>query len=158
MSFETTWEAIDNEFLRMRRAVAENQRFLKALDDVQDNSTLYDGLIGSIAMNLQGFYTGAERILLKVCRDIDTSVPKGEQWHRALIEQVSIETDARPALLNSMTLSALKELCKFRHFVRNAYVYKLDAYQVLLLANTLETCCDNLHRDYLAFKRIVTEK
>lgn len=157
MSFEAIWESIGNEFSKMEQAIAENQRFLSALDDVTENSTLYDGLIGSIAMNLQSFYTGAERVLLKISRNIDKSIPKGENWHKALIEQMAIKTYTRPALLSSATFLELQELCKFRHFIRNAYSYSLDAPKVLLLANVLTTCWDHLYRDYLVFKQAIAK-
>jgi len=53
---EDTWEAIENECLKMQQALSENQRFLKVLDSLQTNSAPYDGIIGSLAMNIQSFY------------------------------------------------------------------------------------------------------
>ncbi|MBX2863380.1 MAG: hypothetical protein KTR27_07465 [Leptolyngbyaceae cyanobacterium MAG.088] len=158
MTFDSVWVHIDNELLKMQKALYENQRFLAAVENYQQDSVLYDGLIGSLAMNLQSFYTGAERICLKIARDIDDSVARGERWHKTLLEQMAIETDQRPVVLESDTFTQLEQLRGFRHFVRNAYSYTLEAERVLLLAETLTTCYESLERNYLIFKQLLQKQ
>lgn len=158
MTFDSTWAQIENELLKMQEALSENQRFLAALANHQQNSVLYDGLVGTLAMNLQSFYTGAERICLKIARDIDDSVPRGDRWHKTLLEQMVVDTDQRPVVLAADTFTQLEQLRGFRHFVRNAYTYTLDSEKVLVLAEVLTACYENLYRDYSAFKQHLEEQ
>ncbi len=78
MKLARAWNLIDNEFIKMQKALDENNVFLRKLESPPENSDLHHALICATAMNLQGFYTGAERILLAVARYIDESIPKGE--------------------------------------------------------------------------------
>ena len=158
MTFDSIGAHIDNELLKMQQALSENQRFLAALENYQQDAVLYDGLIGSLAMNLQSFYTGAERICLKIARDIDDSVPRGDRWHKTLLEQMAIDIDQRPVVLAADTFTQLEQLRGFRHFVRNAYTYTLDAEKVLVLAEALTICYENLYRDYSVFKQLLEEQ
>jgi len=155
MTLDGLWLAIENEFLKMQKALSENRRLMAALENTQTNSALYDGVIAALAMNLQSFYTGAERIFQKISLNIDGSVPAGKSWHKMLLEQMSIETEFRPFLLSAETFPALNELLGFRHFVRNAYTYTLDAQKVLALTNALPTCYQNLRQDYSSFKQVL---
>ena len=158
MTFDSTWAHIDNELIKMQQALHENQRFLAALEGQQQDTVLYDGLIGSLAMNLQSFYTGAERICLKIAKDIDDSIPRGDRWHKTLLEQMMIDTDQRPAFLTMDTFTQFEQLRGFRHFVRNAYTYTIDAERVVELAEGLKTCYEKLYCDYSALKQFFKEQ
>ena len=41
--------------------------------------------LGTIALNLHGFYSGAERIFRDIANDIDGSLPTSSDWHRRLL-------------------------------------------------------------------------
>lgn len=47
--------------------------------------------LDSVALNLHGLYTGMERIFERIAVTVDGSKPKGENWHKALLQQVSNE-------------------------------------------------------------------
>jgi len=68
-----------------------------------------------------------------------------------------IETESRPIFLSFDTFRDLDELRRFRHVVRNIYTYKLDAQKVLILANLLPICYENLRQDYLSFRQVLDE-
>ena len=58
---------------------------------------------------------------------LDGSLPKGENWHQALLVQVSNEvTGIRPAVISKQTLKRLDEYRGFRHVVRNVYTFHFD--------------------------------
>lgn len=81
-----------------------------------------------MALNLHGFYSGLERILERLAETVDGSLPKGENWHQALLVQMSKEvTGIRPAVISLQTLKRLDEYRGFRHVVRNVYTFHFDA-------------------------------
>jgi len=52
-----------------------------------------DFYLDSVALNLHGFYSGIERIFERLGESIDGRLPKGENWHQALLVQMSKEVD-----------------------------------------------------------------
>ena len=61
--------------------VVERATYLLAKATQRNDNDYYDG----IALNLHSFYTGIERILEEIARDIDASIPTGQNWHRDLL-------------------------------------------------------------------------
>jgi hypothetical protein len=98
----------------------------RLLDKIERSGDL--DYLGAVAMNLQSFYTGVERIFLLIARSIDLSIPTGERWHQLLIEQMATEIDTvRPSLLRDSTRLKLDELRRFRHVARSLYAFRLNA-------------------------------
>ncbi len=78
-------------------------------------------------MNLHGFYSGIERIFERLAETLDGNLPKGENWHQALLVQMSKDvTGIRPAVISLQTLKRLDEYRGFRHVVRNVYTFHFD--------------------------------
>ncbi len=101
MSLPTLWQKVEIELGELRIVAAEVERLLEKVERSQDLDYL-----GAIAMNLQSFYTGAERIFLLIARGIDLSIPTGDRWHQLLMEQMTTEIDAvRPLLPKETTLT-----------------------------------------------------
>ena len=86
-----------------------------------------DFYLDSVALNLHGFYSGIERIFERLAETLDGSLPKGENWHQALLIQMSKEVEGiRPAVISQQTLKYLDEYRGFRHVVRNVYTFHFD--------------------------------
>lgn len=84
-----------------------------------------------VAVNLHGWYTALETALERIGRLLDQSVPDGDAWHADLIAQMQLEVPGvRPAVIPKNVESGLRELRRFRHFFRNAYVLDLDPARV----------------------------
>jgi hypothetical protein len=82
-------------------------------------------------MVLHGWYTALETALERIGRLLDQSVPDGEAWHADLIAQMQLEVPGvRPAVIPRNVEAGLRELRRFRHFFRNAYVLDLDPVRV----------------------------
>lgn len=159
MSYQPLFAKIQNELSKMEIAVQQNQRFLDALQTIDPDSAAYQGIIGGIAMNLQSFYTGAERIFTAVAKGIDGSGPQGEKWHQDLLDQRSVEIpDVRSAVIQADTLVALDNLLGFRHFVRNAYSYTLEPDKVLENATVVSQYFAKLARDCQNFQMLLMGK
>lgn len=108
--------------------------------------------LGTVALNLHGYYSGAERIFREVALELDGGLPQGSDWHRRLLRQMAVEVpDTRPAIMGDITLKALSDLCAFRHVVRNVYTFDLIPTRVETLATELPEIHQRLQADLIAF-------
>ena len=83
------------------------------------------------AVALHAWYTGLDRLLERVVRQLDGEVPEGDSWHRELLFQVTTTLPGvRPAVLPEALRDGLFDLLGFRHFFRHAYRVDLDPARV----------------------------
>ena len=73
------------------------------------------------ALRLQSLYTGIERCFVQIVRVLNGGPPDGADWHRRLLDRMTVPTEVRPALLDAATAKGLAELMCFRHVVRHLY-------------------------------------
>jgi hypothetical protein len=86
--------------------------------------------VDAAALRLQSLYTGIERCLLQIVRVLNGGTPEGADWHRRLLDRLTLATESRPVLLSADTARALALLLGFRHVVRHLYADDLDPDQV----------------------------
>ncbi|MEZ4592116.1 MAG: hypothetical protein R3D55_13385 [Chloroflexota bacterium] len=109
-----------------------------------NNFAYYDAL----ALNLHGFYMGIERIFEDIARTIEKHLPNNEKWHRALLQQMSLEIPStRPPVIQKQTSNCLDEYLRFRHFVRHGYTLNFQANRVKELAEMLPECFTAVQQD-----------
>jgi hypothetical protein len=157
MTYQQLFARIQTELGKMERAVCDNNEFIAALETVELPST-YNAVIGGISMNLQGLYTGAERIFMAIAQDVDGTKPEGDQWHQSLLTQMSTNFgEIRPSVISHQTFEDLEEFLRFRHVVRSAYSHQLDTNSVLKNAARLPQCFKNLSDDCEALQRSLNE-
>ena len=147
IQYEELFNQVQSELGKIERAVQTNTKLIAALESVEEDSDAYEGIVGGIAMNLQGAYTGIERILTAISKEVDNVVPAGTQWHRNLLAQMIKASENRPAVLSDRTVADLRLLLGFCHVIRNAYSYTLDTDKVLENANRLLECFTNFAYD-----------
>lgn len=95
-------------------------------------------LIDAAALNLHDFYTGLERIFQHIADAVDNSIPSGRDWHRDLLNQMSMPiVRVRPQVLSPQTTTLLREYLGFRHVVRNVYAFHFNAARVEQLVDGL---------------------
>jgi hypothetical protein len=81
---------------------------------------------------IQDYYSGVERIFKRIAAEIDERLPKGENWHKSLLDQMKIEVPGvRPRVISKTTYSKLDDLRSFRHKVGNIYGFNLIPERVL---------------------------
>jgi hypothetical protein len=115
-----------------------------------------DFYLDSVALNLQSFYGGMEGIFELVATIIDESLPQGAEWHKALLDQMSIELpNLRPALISEETRKFLDEYRSFRHVVRNIYAFKLSSAKIQHLVESLSTTFAQVKLEISAFIRFL---
>ena len=61
---------------------------------------------------LHSFYTEIEKILRLITREWDGQMSSSEAWHRELLNQMSVATAARPAVLSGALVEALGEFLR----------------------------------------------
>ncbi|MGB2923715.1 MAG: nucleotidyltransferase domain-containing protein [Limnothrix sp.] len=138
---------IRQELEEIDKLVENNQRLLQKLRATQDEDYL-----GSIALNLHSFYSGAERIFKQIAQTVDQSVPDTADWHRQLLRQMTADLDGlRPFVITKETKNLLDEYCSFRHVVRNIYSTNLKFKRLEELAENLPMCFKSLRIDLKNF-------
>lgn len=131
---------IRQELVDLRPCVNRAQALMTKAADRGDLDYL-DG----VALTLHAFYTGVERVLEAIAREVDGAVPGGPEWHRDLLLQMSGGIEGvRPAVLSEETRRCLDAYCGFRQVVRNMYSYNLDPERVRRLAMELPACYDDV--------------
>jgi hypothetical protein len=82
---------------------------------------------GALALALDRAYTALESVLDRIARTLEGGPPVGEDWHRALLANATLEIeDVRPRILGPHAFAAADDLRRLRHFVRHAYAAPLD--------------------------------
>ncbi len=115
-----------------RRLAAEIEAELAELDGLEqefndrptDDDTYSVRARGSI---LHDFYVGFERILVRIAQELNGGVPRGEQWHQQLIDDMRLAiAEVRPPVIAPELAKTLQEYLRFRHVFRNVYGSVLD--------------------------------
>ncbi|MCY4123520.1 MAG: hypothetical protein OXG72_21645, partial [Acidobacteria bacterium] len=88
-----------------RRLAAEIEHELEGLEQLgeevaaaplDDDNTFALRARGSM---LHDFYGGIERVFVRIAEELDGGVPHGEQWHRQMLTDMSLEIPGvRPAV------------------------------------------------------------
>ena len=106
-------------------------------------------IVGSI---LHDYYTAIENAFKVVATRIDKSVPQGEQWHKELLEQMSLEiSGVRVPLISPATAAKLQPMRGFRHVFRNVYGFELSSSRVKELLQLLPTVSTLVKGDFQKF-------
>ena len=81
--------------------------------------------LSALAAMLHAFYTGVENIFKRVAVELDGGPPKGEFWHRQLLDSMTQPGPARPAVISGPLRKMLRDYLDFRHVFRQAYTFEL---------------------------------
>jgi hypothetical protein len=113
--------------------------------------------LAGLAQHIAQAYTIMEGVLAFVARRMDCVPVTGGDWHKELIRRVSqpFERPARPTLISAPLASDLRELCEFRHVVRNIYPTHLDEARVRENLERLIRAARSLGTEARAFAVVV---
>lgn len=139
---------------RIRQDLTELNQVLARLQEawLRAHRSGDDFYLDSVALNLHGFYSGIERIFRRLAETLDGSLPAGENWHQALLVQMSKEVvGTRPAVISQQASKRLDEYRGFRHVVRNVYAYHFDSAKLEKLVIGAEDTFTLLRAELLAF-------
>ena len=142
-------ERIADERRKIERTVEEIKVRLKKMEEAsaEDLADLKD----LIAMRLPVFYMGVENIFKRIAEEIDMDEPQGKNWHTDLLQQMSTSRASRPFVISEKTVTALTLILKFRHRVRNIYVFELEIEKTVENAQQVCNIFDDLSTELDAF-------
>jgi hypothetical protein len=75
----------------------------------------------ALAALLHAFYSGAENIFKRISLHLDKGLPKGEAWHRELLDSMLHGSLNRSSVLSPELYGLLQNYMGFRHLFRNIY-------------------------------------
>ncbi len=145
---------IRTEFADLEQVVSRCEEALK-----RSKSSSDDLYLDSVALNLQGFYSGVERLLQLIATTIDGNLPQGAEWHKELLEQMSQEMpDIRPAILSENAKISLDSYRSVRHVVRFTYTFRLEPKRLEELTEELRPTFAIVQRELEAFADLLIQR
>ena len=148
-------ERIRDELPETERII---QRALRAWPKAQKGSRGREVYLDSVALNLQAFYTGIERLFELIARQVDHILPPGETCHRDLLKQMGKDMPGiRPAVIDPQSAFDLDDFRRFRHLVQNIYTFNLVPGKMESLIQTLPNLWAKLRAELLAFAEFLDD-
>ena len=149
-----TDEIVKELIERIHLELDEIPRVLARIDAVWERArhSNDDYYIDGVALNLHGFYMGLERIFTHIAETVDGKLPRGENWHLLLLQQMMFEVPrVRPAVISTETGMKLDEYRRFRHIVRNVYTHHFDPVKIGKLVSSASELFAEIKAELLAF-------
>jgi hypothetical protein len=144
-------QRISQELNKISKAIGQLEIFMGQLNHIPEK-IYQEALVNSIALNLQGIYTGFERIFEVIATEVDLRLPTGDKWHRDLLDQMAVDIpNVRKTVIIEETRLILDELRRFCHVVRSAYSFQLDKQKVLGVATQFYSCYQNIIKEIQLF-------
>ena len=142
-------QRISDGFTNVKGAVKLIDQALQNLKDAPDRYRR--SIEDEISRYLYDFYKQLENILEQIAQDVDKVVPKGEQWHKELLQQMSESNTIRAPVLSQETYLELKKLLGFRHVFLYIYGGELDYEKMLINATLVKEMFPNLSKELEVF-------
>ncbi len=133
------------QLTRLREEMEEVNQLIDTLPDLAH--VFYENQ----ALKLHNFYSGCERIFRIVASELNGALPSGYDWHKRLLERMTVTHEGRPALISNETARLLEKYLAFRHIVRNIYGFELEAERVTQLLAQQRTAWQKFEADARQF-------
>ena len=116
------WGDIDRDIASSRHHFEMGVALFAELREAAPGRDLYVRTM-SFLHAMQSGYTSFEAGMKRLLAMLDEPLPKGAEWHKALVDRLSEPAPgSRPALLDEATLGrAVKGLLRFRHVAAHTY-------------------------------------
>ncbi|MCP4421877.1 MAG: hypothetical protein GY805_35130 [Chloroflexi bacterium] len=145
---------------RISRHLSDIEKAVNHSEEVYEEAAQGENKIyfEALALNLHGFYLGVERVFEDIARTFDQNVPTGSDWHRILLQQMSLDMPPiRPPIIQDATHRCLDEYRGFRHVVRHGYTFDLKIKSVTELAQDLRGCFTAVSQDLNNFTQFLQQ-
>ncbi len=146
---------IHRECLELDRLVETClKRYERRSEFARTNSE--DILADSLAACLHSFYGSIERVFEAIVRQIDGAASRGAEWHRELLQAVSVpRAGMRPQIISEESYRTLEPYRSFRHVFRHLYSHHIDPGRIFTLTEGLAGDCMRVRTDLMQFADIV---
>ena len=142
-------QRISDGFTNVKEVVTRIDHAVQNLKDAPDRYRR--SIEVEISRYLYDFYKQLESIFEKIAQDVDKVVPKGEQWHKDLLQQMLEPNTIRQPVLSQETHLALKKLLGFRHVFLYIYGDELDYDKMLINATLVKEVFPILSKEIAIF-------
>ena len=142
-------QRINDELVKIESTVSG---IAKALEDIEVIPANYRQYIEeSIGKKLADVYNGIEKIFERIAREVDMHVPRGSQWHKVLLTQMTEQRAERPPAISEKTFPRLEELLRFRHAFNNIYGEDLVYEEIEPHAKSIDALFESVSQDLRTF-------
>lgn len=115
------------KFIRLKKNINKELQEIERLKDEKDNQPFDSAHPRVLASILHDFYTGMERVFLRITKEIDGELPQGEDWHKEMLINMSLDLEEiRPRVISQALAEKLEEYLRFRHLFRNIYGFVIE--------------------------------
>lgn len=131
------------------RVEAEFENIQKALSRLPQSKNLPNLSIlelAGVAALIHSFYNGVENILKQAVLETGKVLPRGETWHRDLVELAASE-----GIIATKVHKELKQYLAFRHFFSHTYAFELDPERLVPLVEAAPLLFKSLQEDIEKF-------
>jgi hypothetical protein len=104
-----------------------------------------------IAMILQSFYNGIEKIMLLIVKNKDSKLPNGIKWHKELFDCTFTKTEYRTKVFGNELGESLNDYLQFRHLTRHTYGFQLTWEKMEDLLFNMNMIWDKVKEDIKIF-------
>ena len=102
---------------------------------------------------LHDFYNGVENIFRRVAQELNGGLPAGEDWHKQLLTDMSLDVKGvRPPLVSEDLKLKLQKYLGFRYIFRNVYGFHLEQEQIKVMVKEFPRILSWLRREIAAFQ------
>jgi len=102
---------------------------------------------------LHDFYNGVENIFRRVAQELNGGLPAGEDWHKQLLTDMSLDVKGvRPPLVSEDLKLKLQKYLGFRHIFRDVYGFHLEQEQIKVMVKEFPRILSWLRREIAAFQ------
>ena len=155
------------EYLTLKARVNEELENIKRLETGLRKLKLFPGIKAEslnglpledevscrvIGSYLHDYYSGLEKVFIHVARSFGETLPTGTQWHKELLEKMSLNIPGvRTAFITKPTAAKVDELRGFRHVFRNAYGFSINPVREQALLANLPVIAKSVKKDIQDF-------
>jgi hypothetical protein len=92
----------------------------------------------ALATYLMNFYNGIENIMKRCAKEYYKGMPKGDDWHKRLLQQSCLYNKNKVPLFDKNTVDKLYNYLAFRHFFIHGYGFKLERNKMASLIDNID--------------------
>jgi hypothetical protein len=138
-------QAENGKIIRLIATIEKDLSDLETLKNEVDEIDIHNThprILGSI---LHDFYTGVEKIFLRIASDLEGGQPQGKSWHKDLLDEMAIGLNRiRPAVIDEELRMKLEEYLRFRHLFRGIYGFQLSQNHLEIIFENF----DDIYKDF----------
>jgi len=105
----------------------------------------------ALGLFLHSFYNGVENIMKLIVRDQKGKITPSSKWHKDLFDLCFDQNEEAIGLFSNNLKDTLFEYLRFRHFIRNAYSFRIKWERMASLVLNIYQNWDDIKNDIRAF-------